>query len=125
MAMQWLGEITKATPSIYPRELKFSASEGYSNAKMKSSGNYTAEKNAITENQNISEDDFADPADFKKDISPNLLLFEYPIKPFEFAHLRLNPYGLIDADGRLGWLKEVEWKTENDTAKFTLILQKT
>jgi hypothetical protein len=124
MAMRHFADMTVAVPSIYGRILKFSASEGYATAKMKSEGNYVIEKNAIVENQDISESDFADAGSLLLDVSPELMTFKYPIKPYEFRHIKEHPYGLVDADGILGWIRELEWDTGRETANFTLILKK-
>jgi hypothetical protein len=58
------------------------------------------------------------------DVGPDLMTFKYPIKPYEFRYIREHPYGLVDADGRTGWIKELEWDTGKETANFTLILKK-
>jgi hypothetical protein len=123
MAMRHFADITRATPSFYQRILKFGASEGYSGAKMRAEGNYVIEKNTIVENQDISENDFAGNAGLLLDASPGLMTFKYPIRPSEFRYIRDNPYGLVDADGRSGWIRELEWDTGKGTASFTLQLK--
>jgi hypothetical protein len=123
MAMRHFADMTKAVPPINERILKFSASEGYSSAKMRAGGNYIIEKSVIVENQDISEGDFADSAGFLRDASPNLMTFKYPISPYEFRHIREHPYGLVDADGQFGWIRELEWETGRGTANFTLELK--
>jgi hypothetical protein len=76
------------------------------------------------ENQDISVADFAEADKLLLDVSGDIMTFKYPIKPYEFRHIRENPYGLVDADGRLGWVKELEWDTGKETANFTLILNR-
>jgi hypothetical protein len=124
MAMRHFADVTRAVAIVYPRTLKFSAAEGYGNVKMRAEGNYVIEKGAIVENQDISVSDFADDGSLRLDVAAELMTFTYPIKPYEFRHIKANPYGLIDADGRLGWVKELEWETGKGTANFTLILVK-
>jgi hypothetical protein len=124
MAMRHFAEAVRCVPSVYQQILKFGASEGYSGAKMRAGGHYVIEKNTMAENQDISKNDFAGTGDLLLDASPNLMAFKYPIRPSEFRHLRDNPYGLVDADGRLGWIRELEWDTGKEMASFTLILKK-
>ncbi|MDR1593017.1 MAG: hypothetical protein LBS43_00855 [Prevotellaceae bacterium] len=124
MAMRHFAGITRGMPPVYRRALMFGASEGYSTARMRAQGNYVIEKNAIVENQDISVDDFFNAAELLLDVSAEIMTFKYPIKPYEFRHIREHPYGLVDADGRLGWLKELEWETGKETANFTLILKR-
>jgi hypothetical protein len=124
MAMRHFSDMTRAIPPAYVRALKFSASEGYATAKMRAEGNYVIEKNTIVENQDMTVDDFADADELLLDVSPNLITFKYPIKPYEFRHIREHPYGLVDADGILGWVKELEWETGKEIANFTLIIKK-
>jgi hypothetical protein len=123
MAMRHLADMTRAVPPVYRRILRFSASEGYSSAKMRTAGNYVIERGTIVENQDISTGDFAATGDLLLDASPNLLTFKYPVSPYEFRYMREHPYGLVDADGMLGWIKELEWETGKGTANFTLLLK--
>jgi hypothetical protein len=124
MAMNHLGEVTRAVPPVYPKDLRFSAAEGYSAARMKSEGNCVAEKHAISENQDIASADFVNPDQIQSHHAIEILKFKYPLRPSEFARLRANPYGLINADGIEGWLKECEWDTAGGIASFELIIKK-
>jgi hypothetical protein len=120
MAMRHFADMTKAVAPAFQRVLRFSAAEGYASAKMRAEGNYVIEKSSIVENQDISVADFAEADKLLLNVSGEIMTFKYPIKPYEFRHIRENPYGLVDADGRLGWIREVEWETGKEMANFTL-----
>lgn len=102
----------------------YGAAEGYAGAKMKSTGNCITENRAIAENGNITAAMFTDPEQSKVYADVMLLNFKYPLTEFEFAEIKRNPYGLIDADGITGWIKELDFDTRNGLAEFTLILKK-
>lgn len=65
------------------------------------------------ENDDISRE----PAIFKAEV----ITFEYPITIAQYRAIRSNPYGLIQANGRKGWIKEITYRVKDGMASFKLI----
>lgn len=49
------------------------------------------------------------------------LQFTYPISLDEYKKIKANPYGLIEVDGILGWIKEFTYSFSDGEATFKLI----
>lgn len=47
--------------------------------------------------------------------------FSYPLSVAEYKKVKANPYGLIEVDGVLGWIKEFTYSFVDGTATFKLI----
>lgn len=47
--------------------------------------------------------------------------FTYPLSVAEYRKVKANPYGLIEVDGTLGWIKEFSYSFSDGEAIFKLI----
>lgn len=47
--------------------------------------------------------------------------FKYPITLSQYQSIKKNPYGLINVNGKRGWIKEIKYSFADGTAEFTLI----
>ncbi len=64
-----------------------------------------------------SSDDVVIPRVFKAET----ISFTYPLSVAEYRKVKANPYGLIEVDGVLGWIKEFTYSFADGEATFKLI----
>ena len=64
-----------------------------------------------------SSDDVIIPRVFKAET----ISFTYPLSVAEYKKVKANPYGLIEVDGVLGWIKEFTYSFADGEATFKLI----
>lgn len=64
-----------------------------------------------------SSDDVVTPRVFKAET----ISFTYPLSVTEYRKVKANPYGLIEVDGVLGWIKEFTYSFADGEATFKLI----
>ncbi len=64
-----------------------------------------------------SSDDVVIPRVFKAET----ISFTYPLSVAEYKKVKANPYGLIEVDGVLGWIKEFTYSFADGEATFKLI----
>ncbi len=64
-----------------------------------------------------SDDDLVIPRIFKAET----IEFTYPLSVAEYKKVKANPYGLIEVDGVLGWIKEFTYSFADGEATFKLI----
>lgn len=64
-----------------------------------------------------SDDDLIIPRIFKAET----IEFTYPLSVAEYKKVKANPYGLIEVDGVLGWIKEFSYSFSDGEATFKLI----
>ncbi len=64
-----------------------------------------------------SDDDLVIPRIFKAET----IEFTYPLSVAQYKKVKANPYGLIEVDGVLGWIKEFTYSFADGEATFKLI----
>ncbi len=64
-----------------------------------------------------SDDDLIIPRIFRAET----IEFTYPLSVAEYKKVKANPYGLIEVDGVLGWIKEFSYSFSDGEATFKLI----
>ncbi len=72
-----------------------------------------ANNQALAENADISQQDQVYTAE--------TIEFTYPLSVAEYKKVKANPYGLIEVDGVLGWIKEFSYSFSDGEATFKLI----
>lgn len=121
-AMRWYSWVMQGVKQ--DDRLIFSGGEGYTKAELETTEGCIIEASALNESQDISAGSFNDNYYFKSIFKPEILSFTYPITREDFVKIKSNPYGLIQVNGELGWIKEIEFDLLKCQAKFTLIAQK-
>ncbi|NDW19872.1 hypothetical protein D0T53_13285 [Dysgonomonas sp. 216] len=121
-AMRWYSWIMQGVK--LDDELIFAGGEGYVKAKLETSNECTIESSVLSESQNITLSQFKDLNYPYSIFKPEIISFNYPITRHDFTNIKSNPYGLIEFNGELGWIKEVEFDILKCMAKFQLIPKK-
>lgn len=64
----------------------------------------------------------SEPITYKRgSLKAETIEFSYPLSVAEYKKVKANPYGLIEVDGVLGWIKEFTYSFVDGTATFKLI----
>lgn len=121
-AMRWYSWIMQGVK--LDDELIFSGGEGYVKAKLETTGNCSIESSALLESGTIIISGFENDNLPIPIFEPETVSFDYPITRSDFINIKSTPYGLIEFDGKYGWIKEIEFDLLKCMAKFILIPKK-
>ena len=120
-AARWLSWVMQGATDAIGRDLIFTGSEGYSGAVTRSIKSPTILAGDKAENQNISLTDIAIGDLRQPKFKPETVEFEYPLSLNDFITIKQNPYSLIEFNGELGWVKELDYDIVNGMCDFILI----
>lgn len=81
----------------------------------------------ISEKDDLGPENFDDPVQSFPFLTPERVLFDYPLTMGEYALIKANPYGLIyyqsECEEGLGWIEMIKHRSQERMATFTLIPQ--
>lgn len=126
--MRWYRSIVPAMANIFDSDsnLRFSAGTGNLVAEGRQESDDCRIENAtIQENQNIFVNNFLNSSQFTPLWKNELLTYEYPMSVADYAKIKANPYGYIEAQCGTGsfekfWIQEIKFKLTKGSATFIL-----
>jgi hypothetical protein len=123
--MRWVKTLFQSYRTFIGKKLKFTGGTGNIIASGEVLTPCRLENGVISENQDISLDNFASPTDNYPLFYPELVTFEYPMSYGQYLTVKANPYGLIGYQCgnnamEYGWIEDMQYSPYNGLVNFTL-----
>ena len=117
-AARWYSYIMQGTKG---NEMIFAGAEGYAGARTESQKDDSVIIIPITENTDITPAIISLSNKREPRTKSETVEFNYPLTFRDFKKIKENPYGLIQFNGEVGWIREIEADLIKGIAKFILI----